>query len=79
MNVPEEGRGGGKEICFEPPVNHDGYIWVNCGSGEEGEGMSQFGLAVRCLADKQNDPGSIPLRLSFLFRKVVVCGHCLCN
>ena len=23
------------------------------------------------------DLGSIPLRLSFLFRKVVVCGHCL--
>ena len=25
----------------------------------------------------RKDLGSIPLRLSFLFRKVVVCGHCL--
>ena len=28
-------------------------------------------------AGKQKGIGSIPLRLSFLFRKVVVCGHCL--
>ena len=27
-------------------------------------------------AGKPKDLGSIPLRLSFLFRKVVVCGHC---
>ena len=26
---------------------------------------------------KQKDLGLIPLQLSFLFRKVVVCGHCL--
>ena len=26
---------------------------------------------------KQKDLGSILLRLSFLFKKVVVCGHCL--
>ena len=26
---------------------------------------------------KRKDLGSIPLRLSFLFKKVVVCGHCL--
>jgi len=25
---------------------------------------------------KRKDLGSIPLRLSFLFKKVVVCGHC---
>ena len=25
----------------------------------------------------QKDLGSIPLRLSFLIKKVVVCGHCL--
>ena len=25
----------------------------------------------------QKGLGSIPLRLSFLFEKVVVCGHCL--
>ena len=28
-------------------------------------------------AGKPKDLGSIPLRLSFLFKKVVVCGHCL--
>ena len=40
--------------------------------------MSRFGLAVRLgKAGKQKDLGSIPLRLSFLFEKVVVCGHCL--
>ena len=26
---------------------------------------------------KRKDLGSIPLRLSFLFKRVVVCGHCL--
>ena len=34
--------------------------------------MSRFGLA-----GKQKGIGSIPLRLLFLFKKVVVCGHCL--
>ena len=34
--------------------------------------MSRSGLPVR-----QKDFGSIPLRLSFLFKQVVVCGHCL--
>ena len=29
------------------------------------------------LAVKRKDLGSIPLRLSFLFKKVVVCGLCL--
>ena len=28
-------------------------------------------------AGKRKDLGSIPLRLSFLFKKVVVCGDCL--
>ena len=32
--------------------------------------VSRFGLAVR---RKRKDLGSIPLRLSFLFKKVVVC------
>ena len=32
---------------------------------------------VKRWAGKQKDLGSIPLRLSFLFKKVVVCGHCL--
>ena len=35
--------------------------------------VSRFGLAVRRQAGKQKDLGSIPLRLSFLFEKVVVC------
>ena len=39
--------------------------------------VSRFGLAIRCKAGKQKCLGSIPLRLSFLFKKVVVCGHCL--
>ena len=38
--------------------------------------VSRFGLAVRRDVGKRKDLGSIPLRLSFLFRKVVVCGHC---
>ena len=39
--------------------------------------VSRFGPAVRRWAGKQKDLGSIPLRLSFLFKRVVVCGHCL--
>ena len=39
--------------------------------------MSWFGLAVRRLAGKQEGSGSIPLRLSLPFKKVVVGGHCL--
>ena len=35
--------------------------------------VSRFGPAAR----KLKGFGSIPLRLSFLFKKVVVCGHCL--
>ena len=38
--------------------------------------VSRFGLAVRRLACKRKGHGSIPLRLSFLFRMVVVCGLC---
>ena len=37
--------------------------------------MSRFGLAVRRSAGKQKDLVSIPLRLSFLLKRVVVCGH----
>ena len=37
---------------------------------------SRMNPAVRRKAGKQKDLGSIPLRLSFLFIKVVVCGHC---
>ena len=38
--------------------------------------MSRFGLAVRRVG-KRKDLGSNPLRFSFLFEKVVACGHCL--
>ena len=31
----------------------------------------------KALAGKQRDVGSNPFRLSFLFKGVVVCGHCL--
>ena len=34
-----------------------------------------FGLAVRRWAGKQKDLGSILLQLSFLLKKVVLCGH----
>ena len=37
--------------------------------------VSRFGLAVRRQVGKRKDLGSIPLRLSFLFEKVVICGH----
>ena len=37
--------------------------------------VSRFGRAVRRWAGKRKDLGSISLRLSFLFRKVVVCGR----
>ena len=42
--------------------------------------VSRFGLAVRLVSGKvgkRKDLGLIPLRLSFLFKMVVVCGHCL--
>ena len=39
--------------------------------------MIRFGLAVRLWAGKPNGLGSISLRLSFLFKKIVVCGQCL--
>ena len=39
--------------------------------------VSRFGLAVRRKAGKRKDLGSILLRLSFFFKKVVVCGHAL--
>ena len=39
--------------------------------------VSRFGLTVRRQAGKWKDLGSIPLRLSFLFKKAVVCGHVL--
>ena len=37
--------------------------------------MSRFSPAVKAKAGKQKDLGSIPLRLSFLFKKVVVYGQ----
>ena len=37
--------------------------------------VNRFGLAVRRQAGKQKGLGSIPFRLSFLFKKVVVCGQ----
>ena len=39
--------------------------------------LSRFGLAVKRLTGKQKGLGSILLRLSFFFKKVVVCGQCL--
>ena len=35
-----------------------------------------YSISVLC-SGKRKDLGSIPLRLSFPFKKVVVCGHCL--
>ena len=45
-----------------------GHCWVS---------VSRLAPAVRRYAGKQKDLGSIPPRLSFFFKKVVVCGHCL--
>ena len=46
--------------------------------GGRGRGsVSRFGLVVRRWAGKRKDLGSIPLRLSFLFKKVVVCDTVL--
>ena len=42
----------------------------------KGEPVWPSGKALVRLV-KQKDLGSIPLRLSFLFKKVVDCGHCL--
>ena len=39
--------------------------------------LSRFGFAVRRQAGKQKWLGSIPLRLSLLCKKIVVCGHFL--
>ena len=39
--------------------------------------VSRFGLAVSVRLVSRRASGSIPLRLSFLFKQVVVCGHCL--
>ena len=40
--------------------------------------VSRFGLAVKRQAGKQKGLGSIPLRLSFLFKMFArICGHCL--
>jgi len=41
------------------------------------EHQGRFGPAVRRYAGKQKGLGSIPLRLSFLFEKVVACELCL--
>ena len=35
-----------------------------------------FGLTLRRYTGKLKSHGSIPFRLSFLFKRVVVCGHC---
>ena len=59
--------------------------YIPCAGGEDtiatvvlqSSSVSRLGLAVRRLAGKWKDLSSIPFRLSFLFKKVVVCGHCL--
>ena len=38
--------------------------------------LCTYSISVLC-SGKRKDLGSIPLRLSFPFKKVVVCGHCL--
>ena len=41
------------------------------------KGQAPVSEPVWPLAGKQKGLGSFPLRLSLLFKKVVVCGHCL--
>ena len=42
--------------------------------GEKGGGGVE---GVRRYVGKRKDLGSIPLQFCFLFKKFVVCGHCL--
>ena len=58
------------KISVQGPFKHHVYLLTSLIE-------SRFGPAVRRQAGKQNGLGSIPLRLSFLFKTVVVCGHCL--
>ena len=52
------------------------YIYINRSMGKCAILLvSRFGLAARRFVGKRKDLGSIPLRLSFLFKKVVVCGQ----
>ena len=60
--------------CSALPCVNTGHIST---PESPGSVVSRFGLAVRRSAGKQKGYGSIPLRLSLLFKKVVVCGHCL--
>ena len=50
--------------------------WVIVLGHRDGRSASPFGLAR---AGKRRDLGSTPLRLFFLFKKVVVCGHLSCD
>ena len=51
---------------------------TNCLSYLPSEKKNKTGISgCGSFVVKRKDVGSIPLRLSFLFRKVVVCGHCL--
>ena len=69
----------------ESHVKSEAVDYLPCAGGEDtiatvvlqSSSVSRLGLAVRCLAGKWKDLGLIPLQLSFLFKKVVVCGHCL--
>ena len=59
-----------RELVFNVQSTMTAISGQSCGVHK----VSRFGLVV---SGKRKDHGSIPLRLSFLFRKVVVCGQCL--
>ena len=58
----------------KPAHSHRNQMASLLETGEEWDGVSRFGLAVRRQAGKQRDLGSNPLQLTFLFKS---CGHCL--
>ena len=67
--LPRTGAPSLISLVVSVDVKHHVYLLTRTG------GVSRFGLAVRRYAGKRKDLGSIPLRLSFLFKKVVVCGQ----
>ena len=83
--VPGRGNSPGLHSCTCPGHSKEvvrRVSWGNWSHHNRGHNttcvlVSRCGPAVRRQAGQQKDLGLIPLQLSFLFQKVVVCGHCL--
>ena len=52
-------------------------VFIGCVHGVMDTACQPVWPSGKAMAGKRKDLASIPLRLSFLFKKVVVCGHCL--